>query len=244
VIVAQGQGPPTRNYLLSDRGYSDFILRLEFNLERGAGSGITVRARPGEQMPLQGGNHIFDHPLFKLVETPGREQTGSTYWVGKSVNTAPDQSAESRPAGSWNLLEMEVKGHTIRAWVNGKPVLNTTLAPNARFDDGTVPALNRPQGRIGLQRHTRTVRFRNIALKDLAEAPQAKPQAADASNKADDASKKAASSLAFGERLEQTGKSDEALRLYQSIVRDYPDTPAAAKAKEYVDTMTAKPKTK
>jgi serine/threonine protein kinase len=237
VIEARGQGYPTRNYLLTDRDYSDFILRLEFNLEKGAGSGIAIRARQGEQVPTQGGGRIVDHPLFKLIESPGREQTGTTHWVVNSMNVSPDSTAALKPSGSWNLLELEVRGSTMRAWVNEKLVLDTTIVPTSRFPDGTVPGLNRNKGRIGLQRHTGTVRFRNIALKELAAAPN--PVA-----KADDPATKAAKSLQFGELLEQQGKPDQALRLYKEIVHDFPDTPAALKAKENIAALTAKARRK
>ena len=167
IIIARGQDFKTRSYLLTDRNYSDFVLRLEFSLEKGSGSGISVRAIPGDRMPLPSGNRSFDHPLFKLIESPGREETGTTHWIRDSTYVKPDQLADLGPDGSWNRVEIQVKGHTMSASINGKPVLNTTLGPRASLPDGTVPALNRAAGRIGLQRHTGTVRFRNIEIKEL-----------------------------------------------------------------------------
>jgi hypothetical protein len=105
--------------------------------------------------------------LFKLVEIPRGEQTGTTHWVRDQIGVKPDQAAETLPAGEWNRLEIQVKGRTLRARINGKPVLDTTLAPDARLPGGSIPALNRPKGRIGLQRHTGTVRFRSIEIKEL-----------------------------------------------------------------------------
>jgi hypothetical protein len=170
-LVAWGQDYKTRSYLLTERMYADFRLRLEFSLTRGAGAGIALRALRGEKMPLN--QAIFDHPLFKLIDTPGTEETGTTHWVLNTTHVAPSQSADMQPAGSWNRLEIEMKGRSLQAWVNGKQIVNSTLAAGARLTDGSIPALNRPYGRIGLQRHTGTVRFRNIEIKELPAAPAA-----------------------------------------------------------------------
>ena len=174
VVVARGQGFGTCNYLLTDSEYSDFALRLEFCLDKGSGSGLALRALLGDEMPLPTGGRIHDHPLLKLNESPGSEETGTTYWIRDArLHVRPDQSARLKPAGSWNLLEVEVKGRTMRVSINGKPILDTKLDPGALFPDGTGPGLNRIKGRIGLQKHTGTVRFRHIMVKDLSDAPGA-----------------------------------------------------------------------
>jgi hypothetical protein len=173
VIVTRSENFKTRSYLLTDRDFTDFVLRLDFSLERGSGTGITVRAIPGEQLPMPGGTHIFDHPVFKLNETPRitktqqKEETGTTHWVLDGVYIGPDRTAALNPPGSWNQLEIEVSGRSMRALVNGNQVLSTTIRTGARFPDGTVPALSRVRGRIGLQSHTGTVRFRNIEIREL-----------------------------------------------------------------------------
>jgi hypothetical protein len=176
IIVARGDDFRTRDYLLSDRDYADFVLRLEYSLDKGAAGGIAVRAFPGERLPYRGAP-IFEHPLFKLVDTPHGEETGTTRWVRDSADVKPDRAADQRPSGEWNRLEIEVKGRTFRASVNGKPVFSTTLAASALLPDGSVPALNRPKGRISLQKHTGTVRFRQIEIKELpAPAPGPTPE--------------------------------------------------------------------
>ena len=166
VIVARGQDWKTRNYLLTDREYTDFALRLEFNLDKGSGSGLAIRALPGDQMPMPNGNRIFDHPLFKLIGPLGREETGTTHWILAGMHVRPDRPAELMPAGSWNRLEVEVANQTMRPSINGRPVLDARLDPGAVFPDGTIPGLDRAKGHIGLQKHTGTARFRNIEIKE------------------------------------------------------------------------------
>jgi len=172
-IVGRSQDYRTRSFLLTDREYSDFVLRLEFNLDRGTGSAVSLRAMPGEEMPYKDGSRAYDHPMLKLIESPGREQTGTTHWLRAEdlggVYLQPDHSAQMHPAGSWNTLEIEVRGRSLRASVNGKPVLETTCEAGVLSPDGSLPGLNRIKGRIGLQKHTGTIRFRNIQVKELSD---------------------------------------------------------------------------
>jgi uncharacterized membrane protein YgcG len=167
-IVAHGDNYKTRSYLLTEHEYSNFILRLEFMLDKNDDSGIAVRAVPGENVPQPPTGHPgFDHPILKLEDSVGRGATGNTFWIFDRILVNPDRPAEMHPSGSWNSLEIEVNGHTMRASVNGKQILNKTLDEHARFKDGTIPGLNRVKGRIGLQKHRGTVRFRNIEINEL-----------------------------------------------------------------------------
>jgi hypothetical protein len=51
--------------------------------------------------------------------------------------------------------------------VNGSLVHTSSLDPAARLIDGSVPGLNRAKGRIGFQKHTGFVRYRNITIRAL-----------------------------------------------------------------------------
>jgi serine/threonine protein kinase len=152
---ANGENWKTANYLLSDREFADFILRLEFNLEADASSALALRAIPGEN----------NHPHISLADS---NETGMTHWLRDDTWVSPDRPAETKWAGEWNQLEVEVRGHTLRLTINGRPVVYTILdAPGARCPDGSIPGLNRARGRIGLQKYRGTARFRNIQIKEL-----------------------------------------------------------------------------
>jgi hypothetical protein len=147
------------------------VLRVEFSLEDGGGSGIALRAFPGEKLPFRNGQ-IFDHPIMKLLQTPGHgresEQTGTTRWLLAGTEVVQlERMATLEPAGSWNRLEIEVRRRAMRASVNGNQVINTTYSGGALLPGSVVPGLERTNGRIGLQKHTKTVRFRNIEIKEL-----------------------------------------------------------------------------
>jgi serine/threonine protein kinase len=165
-IIAWGKDPKTRNYLLTERAYANFRLGLEFNLAKGASCSIILRGLWGEKLPWNG-QPLANHPEFKLFRSGGGEQTGTTHWVRNAIAVAPSQSAEMRPPGEWNRLEIELKGHSLRAWVNDKQIVSDTLAADARLPDGTIPALNRSAGRIGLYQYSGVVRFRKIEVKEL-----------------------------------------------------------------------------
>jgi hypothetical protein len=173
-IVAHGRDYRTRSHLVTDREYSDFMLRLEFSLSQSGSSGIGIRAVAGEVMPHKDGpDYPYDHPQLKLIDSPrGREETGSSFWLrtddSLGMYLRPDRSAAMNPAGSWNTMEVEVRGRSLRTSVNGKTVLDINSGAGATFPDGSLPGLNRVKGRIGLQKHTGTVRFRNIQVKELA----------------------------------------------------------------------------
>jgi len=125
--------------LLAGGEYADFILRLEFNLDKDSGAGIALRARPAERVPL-GEAHIFDHRCSSLRNS-GKEETGTTQLDPQQYVCKSGRSAEMAPAGSWNRLEIEMQGHTMRALVNGQFIdpLPWLPAPSFRTDG---PCLN------------------------------------------------------------------------------------------------------
>ncbi|HEY7424084.1 MAG TPA: protein kinase [Gemmataceae bacterium] len=173
-LVAHGSSLDRLNYLQTLRDYGDFILRLEFNLDDHALSGVVLRAVPDELLPHPFGQRLREHPVLMLVDQPTRgEATGTLHWILDRTHEWPKHPAELSPPGSWNQIEIAMKGHSLRASVNDKTILDITLAAKALFKDGTVPALNRPKGRIGLLKHTGTARFRNVLIKELMTEPAA-----------------------------------------------------------------------
>ena len=96
--------------MLTDREYSDYVLRLEFSLEATSGAGIAMRAIPGELLPYPNGSRFFDHPMIKLIGNPGPEQTGTTDWVVEGIRVAPigpPKCGHSGPGIRWKFLFKE-----------------------------------------------------------------------------------------------------------------------------------------
>lgn len=160
----------TQGWLLTDKEYSDFAMRLEFQLAAGANSGVTFRALPGEgfKQPKQAPEiQILDdsHPAYANLSQNGK--------CGSLHALAIDRPAELKPVGEWNTMLVELRGRSLGVSINGKQVLKTDLDNLDRAE--TTPGLKRSSGRIGLQNWEGTVRFRNIEVKELPSSDASEP---------------------------------------------------------------------
>jgi hypothetical protein len=166
-IVARSVDYRTRNYLLSARDYTDFTLRFEFLIEPGSGGGVVLRALDGEKIV----DENCDHPVLKLTDpaTFRDYSSGTTHFV-KDANQhcRPIRDLKLR-AGAWHAAAITVRGDACVAVLAGKQVVDLRRDRNAR--EGLVPALGRSEGKIGLQAHTGTMRYRRLQIKELAPAP-------------------------------------------------------------------------
>src|ERR1019366_132602 len=118
-IMCRGRGSDSRGWLLTEKNYTDFVLRCKFQLDGNADSGIGIRAEPGE---TAGGLPI--HLAVKLRRQPiGSVETGSLYYW---LNTAqpPAQPADLKQPGVWNDLEIELRGKKLRVLVSAREVQN------------------------------------------------------------------------------------------------------------------------
>ena len=50
----------------------------------------------------------------------------------KGIRRSARDSSELKPPGSWNELEVELRGQSLHVWINGRQVQNVDLA-RARF---------------------------------------------------------------------------------------------------------------
>jgi tRNA A-37 threonylcarbamoyl transferase component Bud32 len=166
----------TNGYLLTERNYSDFVLRCQFRQAADtATSGIALRAVPLEtardSMPDQKTDHPYHLTVWigKYIGNLQKEGTGVLWWSpqpGKVPPLVVDQPAEIRPLGQWNDMEVEMRGHSLRIAVNGREIQNVMLN-KTRPESFPARGLGRDAGRVGLMKHTGEIRFRNIEIKDL-----------------------------------------------------------------------------
>ena len=166
-IVASGEGTQSSDFLLSDREYRNFSLRFEFKVGENAQSGVGVRALRGERVngrPMNLEVQIHDDEGLPAGEG---ETTGSLLWNDDGRLMKPTKVAQRKRRGEWNTMEVVVRSLGLGVAVNGEYVL--ALSPQVLLMDPRVLAgVGRDQGRIGFQRHTGEVRFRNIRIKELA----------------------------------------------------------------------------
>jgi WD40 repeat protein len=168
-LVARGAGYATSNYILTQRDYGDMIFRGEFKLATAANSGLTIRAVPGER---QEGRRTPSPIELQLIDDSSRPagdawNTGSLNWsIDNRTPRSADHAAKLKPVGEWNTLEVEVRDQRLTMTINGEMVQQARLDTLASRP-GAQPGLRRSAGRIGFQRHTGEVRFRNLRVKPL-----------------------------------------------------------------------------
>ena len=153
--------------LLTEREFSDFVLRLDFKLEPGSNNGIGIRA-PMEGDTAYAGMEIqvLDDKAPKHANIQPWQFNGSIYNIVPAKNGTPK-------IGEWNSYEITARGRKIKIVLNGKTIVNADL--NDVHDPETLlhhPGMIRDRGHIGFLGHNDYVEFRNIRIKELPAKPK------------------------------------------------------------------------
>jgi hypothetical protein len=172
LTVNQGGAKRGGDIITKDQ-YSDFDLRLEFKITKGANSGIKyffMRYEKGGWLGLE--YQILDdetHPDAKL----GRERT--RLQAGLYDMFAPSKDKKDSPIGEWNQVRIVAKGTKVDHYLNGKKVLSFDRKSAAyhsafllsKYKDSEPKFGDVEKGHILLQDHQDEVSFRNIKIKEL-----------------------------------------------------------------------------
>ena len=144
-------------FLRYDKPLKDFVLRLEYKVNKGGNSGIGIRtvafAGKADTRPSKAGYEI--QVLDDAGKSPSKSSSGSLYrYVAPAVNA-------TKPSPEWNTIEIECRGPKIRITLNGQ-VLHD-------IDQTTVAEIkNKPlEGYICVQNHGSKAWFRNVKLKEV-----------------------------------------------------------------------------
>ena len=160
---------PNHHLVYTAEELTDFELRAEFRLSKGANSGIQLRCKPqfigdnGYQADMNGGGNYVGflyHPKQHLIGARGSDVTIDAAGK-KTVKRFADGKAlqDLYRVEQWNDMRVKVEGRTITVWVNG---VRTTSVVDPR--EAFFPA----KGHIALQLHQgppMKVEFRNLRLK-------------------------------------------------------------------------------
>lgn len=154
--------------LSTEKEYSDFIFRFEFQLTPGANNGLGIHA-PLNGDAAYGGKEIqiLDNTAPVYAKLEPYQYHGSVYGI------LPAKKGFLKPVGEWNQQEVVVQGDRIKVTLNGSVILDGDLkkaTKNGTMDKKDHPGLNRHTGHISFLGHGTVVRFRNIRIKDLAKA--------------------------------------------------------------------------
>jgi hypothetical protein len=157
VLYCQGGGG---GWLLTDKEFSDFELRLEYKLPPKGNSGVALRA-PFKGDPAYSGMEL---QLIDDEGWPGKLQTWQH--TGSIYNVVPAATQANKPIGQWNQMRVVAKGNKVLVELNGTKLVDANL-DELKEHYKKHPGLERPSGFVGFQSYNFKVEFRNIYLKPL-----------------------------------------------------------------------------
>ena len=139
-------------YLTTARKYKNFILDLEFKIDKGGNSGVFLRVgNPKDQ--VSSGFEI------QILDTHGKKVVGE-HDCGGVIGTAAPSKNMAKPAGEWNRYTITCQGTQLKVVFNGEQIIDLQLDKSA--------VKNRPlEGYIGFQDEGKPVWYRNVRIKEL-----------------------------------------------------------------------------
>ena len=164
IVCVQG----TAGNLLTEKEYSDFIVRFDFKLTTGANNGLGIRC----PNVAKGNLHLDGTELQILDNSAEKYKTLQPYqYHGSVYGIQPAKREHLKPLGEWNSQEVTTQGRKIKIVLNGETIVDCDLdevTKNGTLDKAEHPGLKRTAGHLGFLGHGDRVDFRNVRIKDLA----------------------------------------------------------------------------
>lgn len=170
VLVCTPLAGGTDQFLLTNRTFDDFDLRLEYRwLQAGGHTTVLFRAFPAK--PDTGPSvrglmvNIGDDDGFPLIH--GRD-IGAAYRTGsiQFLTRRKPSEINNRPIGEWNDLRIVARRTQIRVEHNGKVSAIANL--DQHIDRvAKMPEIAKSRGSIGLVAHWGPIEYRNIRINAL-----------------------------------------------------------------------------
>lgn len=174
-IVGETEAGIKGSYLCTKQSYDDFVLELEFKVDRGLNSGVQIRTDIHKEdvttLYMSGrlelklrsftAGQIFGYQIE--IDTSERAWSAGLYEVGRRgwLQTLEynEPARKAYKQDEWNTLRIQAVGDSIKTWLNGVPATDTR--------DAWCRA-----GRIGFQLHGtkesgKQMRFRKIRIQEL-----------------------------------------------------------------------------
>ena len=163
LVVSPKEG--AHGNLFTEKEYSDFVFRFEFQLTPGANNGLGIHA------PLDGDAAYVGKELQILDNTADIYKDLEPYqYHGSVYGIIPAKRDYLKPVGEWNYQEVIVKGDDIKITLNGTVILEGNMKEASKkgtADHKDHPGLLRHKGYIGFLGHGSELKFRNIRIKEL-----------------------------------------------------------------------------
>ncbi len=153
--------------LITDKQYSDFVLRFEFKMPpEGSNNGLGIRTPREGDAAYQGIELQIIDEAAALSGKWGKLRDAQYH--GSVYDVIPARRGAMKPAGQWNQQEVTVDGRQIKVVLNGQTILDANL--DSVTDPAVLkkhPGLQRTTGHIGFLGHNDYIEFRNIRIKEL-----------------------------------------------------------------------------
>ena len=157
IVVEKGGG----GWLLTEKEYGDFELRLEYKMSARANSGVALRTPPT-------GDPAYVGMEVQLIDDEGWGDRLADYQhTGSVYDVVPAAKRNNKPVGEWNALRIVCAGSRVTVEVNGTTVVDANLENYKETKGAKHPGLSRAKGHVGFQSYNTRVEFRNIFLKPL-----------------------------------------------------------------------------
>lgn len=164
-IVVSPDGGGSGGNLLTEKEYSNFILKFEFQLTPGANNGLGIHAPTGGDVAYKGKElQILDNTADKYKDLKPYQYHGSVYGI------IPAKRGHLNEVGQWNYQEVYVNGPKIKVTLNNTVIVDgdlTEASKNGTMDGKDHPGLEKTTGHIGFLGHGDKLKFRNIRIQEL-----------------------------------------------------------------------------
>jgi Domain of Unknown Function (DUF1080) len=158
-------------WLMTQKVYADFELRLEYKMRKRGNSGIAIRS------PFEGDPAISAMEI-QLQDDPNYKGIKPVQYTGAIHDVAAPLKQAARPFGEWNQVRIVAEGATITVEINGTLVQKANLNDYSdRLQADPVkrstahPGLLRREGHVGLQSAWpgSRVSFRRLLIRELGD---------------------------------------------------------------------------
>lgn len=151
--------------LYTEKEYSNFNFRFEFQLTPGANNGLGIHAPlEGDAAYLGKELQILDNTAAKYAKLKPYQYHGSVYGIISA------RRGFLKPVGEWNSQEVIVNGSDVKVILNGTTILEGDFKEaslNGTMDGKKHSGLERTKGHIGFLGHGDVLAFRNIRIREL-----------------------------------------------------------------------------
>ena len=149
-------------WLMTEKEYANFELRLEFKVPKGGNSGVALRA------PMKG-DPAYSGMEIQILDDRDPSYKGLQKWqaTGSIYGVVAASKVPTKKVGEWNSYRIVCNGRKVTIELNGEKVVDADLDDHVEKHAKSHPGILRKSGHLGLQEHGGRVEFRNLYVKEL-----------------------------------------------------------------------------